>query len=201
MLHAVEKEVFVSRIAALAGYPVAETRLIEYEERPWLAYAFVENASDWGKLRMPYSSPNVALVVRNPEAVWTRTLFNALVDAEGDSAHQGIIDEDDNKYYANDINLGIRSDESRLPLEQVVEQLKTSMYRYGSLPPDTEAGRAAAAGFVDRISQLSPEDFKGVFRDYIGSQAETAELAQALAGRAQALKVLFEQNGLVERDG
>lgn len=181
-----QAEVLAWRIANAIGYPMNETRLIQKAGRPWLAYRYVDDARDVDTFSLDELAPEVT----NPGQVYNRTLFNALVNAGGDSASQAVIDSDGN-YNASDIRMGV----GRLadPSKNINDSLRDSLaaFAHGKLYIDNPVAIRAYHEFMNNLAQLDNDQIVAAFSDFLGDEGEKGLLAHRIAERRNALVELW----------
>ena len=194
LLRSMQGEAQAYRVAAAMGYPIAETRLVQYEGEPQTAYRYLEGAQSFSSEEAEATPEQTALasLITNPNALKARPLFNALIGAVGDASHQGIVDED-GTYYANDIGMNVRhgADWEIEGVALAIGEEFEHQNGFGEKPvPDDEA----TIEFFTALDQVTEDVAREVFRDAIGSAEQREQLARGLMKRKAAMQLLREQN-------
>lgn len=209
-----EEEVGASRIAMALGYPVPETKLvapvIEDDEidrayRGYIAYRFIAHASDYSfydKQQDSTSGYPELMVIRNPEDIAFRPIFNALVGSVGDGATQAIVSQETGIYYAQDLGMSAEMPYKRglLQYESWDEALRTmfspdiaSHIDYGLPPEVTEQNRAKFDTYFEAMRQLTPEKVSTLLSPETPlMQSNLTHLSQVIAERARVLVGMYD---------
>ncbi|MBX6334523.1 hypothetical protein IRY61_04270 [Candidatus Saccharibacteria bacterium] len=183
-----QEEVIASRIAAIVGYPMPETHLVQMDGNAWLASRFIPNARDFfvdEEGNYVYDG-----VTPHSDGIDMRPTFNALIVARCDSAIQGIVDQTTGQYYAVDCRAGVPRHLLNKSKEEIYQDMLMAIYNGSS-------GRLILTDAVHALrgrikAALESGAFAQVFADRIGPEAEKAALTQLLETRAELLLELFD---------
>ena len=185
------QEVFAANIAKAVGYPVPEITRVMWEGKPWLASAFVKNHVHTSS----YVAPSVS--IQNIAAYNTRPLFNMLIAASGDSAHQGIINPLTGTYYAQDTYTHFLQEELRLTPQQLAEEFAASargdrklgdsyVPDYGSLTALTVQEKQFAHTMLQKALALNAAQAADIFAYGRGMYKQSGALLDHIKNRAHA---------------
>lgn len=183
-----QNEVFASRIGEKIGYPVPETKMVRYNDHARVAYRYMDGVEE---AYMPWSPDTPEVEASNQADVRLRPIFNALLDAGGDSGTQGIIDPADRRYYAQDTNCNFKPEESLKLMADLMDEIRHNFEVDGRYGPHKGATHQELADFMQRINNLSLDDAREVFRDRIGSESAREQAANALLNRRDAIVELW----------
>jgi len=186
-----QKEVFAARIGHIIGYPLAETRIVQQDDQPWLAVRFMPDVRDHWMAGADDGFPHPYRGIKpQPEHLLTRPIYNALINATSDSAQQGLIDQKTGEYYAMDTRTSLPEGACIESDNAVARQMMESM-RMGEFGPFKMSEYVQTLGGSIRHS-LEEGSFRSVFKDYVGSPNQPGEVADHLEQRARALLSILD---------
>lgn len=189
-----ESDRMASRVGQYMGYPVVPTELVEYKDKPYVAYGFIKDAMNADETDM----------IKNKGAAELRQVFNFVAGSFGDAAHQGIVDPSDGNYYANDLTMvdTVPQVYGHGPVTTWKEFMDRKLadpnyapWTIGALPTNLDAETAQTlSGYVGRLRGLDIETAKEVLDAQTPlMQGKLDVLANGLAERAQVIVNLYEQ--------
>ena len=197
MARNLQEEETAFKVADIIDYPVPETKLIQKDNRPWLAYKFVPNARDYSSFDPAKSSTGEPMYISNPGDLITRPLFNALIGAGGDSAFQSIVDQADGKIYAQDLRAHLYPKDADKAVQEVADKIAYSYqkdsYGHGPVNRGLEGEAEAYAEFIAKLGAITHETAIQALANYMGNQDDRLAAARALETRARALELLYSQ--------
>jgi hypothetical protein len=191
-----QPEVYASRIAQYIGYPVLDTRPVEYDGKAWLASRFVENHLDVNAQEFPEDE------LSNKVEYQTRTIFNMLVGSVGDCSNQGIFEPELKKYWASDLTMYFYADETEMSFEQLKDKFERTfkgekndileaLPYFGSRPMLDEEQRQFVSSMLDRVRMMTPQDAKEMFRSGHGEFKDPVRVLHVLKRRAEVIREMF----------
>lgn len=193
-LRALQSEEGAYEAARLIGYPVPETKFVQYDGKPWLAYRYISDAADHSSFSVDTTRAGEPIVINSRKDVINRPLFNALVGAAGDSADQGIVDKKTGQYYAQDVAEFVDRDADVQTVEEMAARIANKWRSdYGPICRGIEGEQQAYAEFINSLQYITPETAPNVFEHYIGTEQEKRAMASSLNLRARALQLLWSQ--------
>lgn len=183
--------------AKVVDYPVPETKFVQYDGKPWIAYDYIETARDHSSFDPAITRKGESIQITSVKDVLARPLFNALICAGGDSADQGIVDTTTGQYYAQDLRGNLRIEDQNLTIEEIAVQIARDFNEgtisYGPIDRGLEEEQEAYEEFIAKLGSVTIDTARPVYRGYIGTANEKEILAQMLVKRARALEFLWQK--------
>ncbi len=203
LLEAIERhqnEVLVFRLAHLLGYSVPKTCLAQFEGSIYVAYEYFDLAQN-------YQAGTHA--VNNEKDLWNRVWFNLLTEATGETAVQGIVDHNTNRYYAQDFEYALAyyfqhfNDRSVAEFSdgELIDVLAQMLFEkdadhenyYGVIPVEDEGVELARQQFFDSLNTINRESLELIFADFIGTESYKEFLIDKILQRVRVLPVVYER--------